>query len=49
MPLHTQAKGHDHVVVRTLDSHSKTVVLTCFVEGCILFLGDWANANFDKS
>ena len=29
--LHTQAKGHDHVVVRALDSHPKTTPLTCFI------------------
>jgi len=33
--LHTQAKGHDHVIVRTLDSHPKAILVTRSLKICI--------------
>ena len=34
MPLGPRVKGHDHVVLRALDSHPKVVALKCYVGIC---------------
>ena len=34
-PLHTRPKGRHHVIVMALDSHSKVVALTWYVNICV--------------